>query len=50
LAIQSGCTAYECGYVAVAAAPDVPLATEDREALRAFPTRAVSPEEFVKLG
>jgi predicted nucleic acid-binding protein len=50
LAIQSGCTAYDCEYVALAEALDVPLVTEDREVLRAFPARAVSPEEFVTNG
>jgi predicted nucleic acid-binding protein len=48
LAAQSGCTAYDCEYVALAEALDVPLVTEDREVLRAFPARAVSPEQFVK--
>jgi len=50
LAIQSGCAAYDCEYVALAEALDVPLATEDREVLRAFPARAVSPEQSVKIG
>ena len=50
LAIQSGCTAYDCEYVALAEALDVPLVTEDRTVLRAFPARAVSPEQFVKIG
>ena len=50
LATTSGCTAYDCEYVALAEALDVPLVTEDREVLRAFPVRAVSPEQFVKLG
>jgi len=50
LATQSGCKAYDCEYVALAEALDVPLVTEDREVLRAFPARAVSPEQFVKIG
>jgi predicted nucleic acid-binding protein len=50
LAVQSGCTAYDCEYVALAEALDVPLVTEDREVLRAFPARAVSPEQFVNIG
>ena len=50
LATQSGCTAYDCEYVALAEALDVPLVTEDRAVLRAFPARAVSPEQFVKIG
>jgi predicted nucleic acid-binding protein len=48
LATQSGCSAYDCEYVALAEALDVPLVTEDREVLRAFPARALSPEQFVK--
>ena len=48
LAVKSGCTAYDCEYVALAAALEVPLVTEDREVLRAFPARAVSPERFIK--
>jgi predicted nucleic acid-binding protein len=50
LAIQSGCTTYDCEYVALAEALDVPLVTQDREVLRAFPARAVSPEQFVTVG
>jgi predicted nucleic acid-binding protein len=50
LAVQSGCTAYDCEYVALAEALGVPLVTEDRELLRAFPARALSPEQFVTLG
>jgi predicted nucleic acid-binding protein len=50
LAAQSGCTAYDCEYVALAEALDVPLVTEDREMLRAFPTRALSPAQFLTLG
>jgi hypothetical protein len=42
--------AHRCEYVALAEALDVPLVTEDREVLRAFPARAVSPEQFVKIG
>ncbi len=48
LAAQSGCSAYDCEYVALAEALDVPLITEDREILRTFPTRAQSPEQFLK--
>lgn len=50
LAIQSGCTAYDCEYVALAEALNAPLVTEDREVLRAFPARALSPARFIKLG
>ena len=47
LAARSGCSTYDCGYVAVARALGVPLVTSDREVLRAFPRLAVSPEAFV---
>lgn len=50
LAAQSGCTAYGCEYVALAEALDVPLVTEDRELLHAFPGRALSPAQFLALG
>jgi predicted nucleic acid-binding protein len=50
LAVQSGCTAYDCEYVVLAEALDVPLVTEDRELLRAFPNRALSPAQFLALG
>lgn len=46
LAIDSGCTAYDCEYVMVAELLDVPLVTWDRELLAAFPDRAVLPEGF----
>jgi predicted nucleic acid-binding protein len=49
LATESGCTAYDCEYVALAEALDVPLVTGDREVLRAFPARAVTPAEFVRI-
>lgn len=49
LAIQSGCTPYDCEYVVLAEALSVPLVTENREVLRAFPARAMSPERFVEL-
>jgi predicted nucleic acid-binding protein len=43
LAEASGCSAYDCEYVAVARALAVPLVTFDRQVLRAFPRFAVSP-------
>jgi predicted nucleic acid-binding protein len=48
LAAQSGCTAYDCEYVALAMALQIPLVTRDREILAAFPKVAVSPEEFIR--
>lgn len=44
----SRCTAYDCEYVALAQALDVPLVTEDRALLKAFPRRAVSPAAFAE--
>ncbi len=46
LAVRSGCTAYDCEYVALAHALDVVMVTEDRDVLAAFPGRAVTPTEF----
>lgn len=37
LARDSGCSAYDCEYVAVAQVLTVPLVTEDRSLLKAFP-------------
>ena len=48
LAMASGCTAYDCEFVALAQALDVPLVTWDRALLRHFPGCAVAPEEFVE--
>jgi predicted nucleic acid-binding protein len=47
LARASRCTAYDCEYVALAEALGAPFVTSDRQVLRAFPRRAVSPEEFI---
>ena len=40
LAARSGCTAYDCEYVALAQALAVPLVTADQAVLRAFPSIA----------
>lgn len=47
LAMRSGCTAYDCEFVAVAKELEATLVTSDRQVLAAFPEIAVSPEAFV---
>ncbi len=46
LAKESGCTAYDCEFVALASDLRVQLLPSDREILAAFPTRAVALEQF----
>lgn len=46
LADRSGCSAYDCEFVALAQDLEVPLVTNDRQILKAFPTIAVSPSAF----
>jgi predicted nucleic acid-binding protein len=46
LAAESGCTAYECEFVALAMDLAVLLVTVDRQVLAAFPDIAISPETF----
>ena len=47
LAARSGCTAYDCEFVALAERLAIPLVTMDREVLRAFPETARSPRRFL---
>jgi len=47
LAAASGCTAYDCEFVALAVAHAVPLVTRDRQVLGAFPTVARTPTDYV---
>ncbi len=46
LASRSGCSAYDCEFVTLAQDLEVPLVTNDRQILKAFPTIAVSPSAF----
>jgi predicted nucleic acid-binding protein len=46
LASRSGCSAYDCEFVALAQDLEVQLVTTDRQILKAFPTIAVSPSAF----
>lgn len=48
LSAGSKCTAYDCEFVAVAELLDVALVTTDKEILRAFPDRAVTPRRFAE--
>lgn len=47
LADQSGCSAYDCEFVALAQDLGVSLVTADRQILKAFPHVAVSPAAFI---
>ena len=47
LAERSGCSAYDCEFVTLAADLGVPLVTSDADVVRAFPGRAVPPEVFI---
>jgi len=49
LAESSGCSAYDCEYVALAQHLGVPLVTQDRQLLRQFPNVAISLDTFVSL-
>ena len=46
LASRSGCSAYDCEFVALAQDLEVQLVTTDRQIFKAFPTIAVSPSAF----
>jgi predicted nucleic acid-binding protein len=50
LAQQSGCSTYDCEYVALARDLKVPLLTADQAVLRQFPTLAVSMAAFLAQG
>lgn len=48
LAAASGCTAYDCEYVALARRLEIPLVTADRQVLQGFPGTALSPSGFLE--
>ena len=50
LASGSGCSAYDCEFVALAVALGVPLVTSDRQVLAAFPEIARSPRSHLGRG
>lgn len=47
LADVSGCTAYDCEFVALAQNLGIPLITADKKLLQAFPSIALTLEQFV---
>ena len=47
LAFRSKCSTYDCEYVALAKTLGVPLVTTDRAILKAFPSVAMTPAEFL---
>ena len=48
LAVDSGCSAYDCEFVALAQDLGARLVTSDVEVLKAFPGLAVTPERFAR--
>ena len=48
LAVRSGCTAYDCEFVALARSLGIPLVTADRRIVKAFPNVAVSLANFAR--
>lgn len=49
LSSASGCTAYDCEFVALARTLRVPLVTRDVALCRAFPALVIAPAEFLSL-
>ena len=47
LALTSGCSAYDCEFIALGKDLDVPVITSDKRLLKAFPADTVSLEDFV---
>ena len=48
LAEKSGCSAYDCEYIALAQGLEIKLVTSDKKLLNAFPEDAVSLENYIK--
>lgn len=48
MSMTSGCSAYDCEFVALAQSLGVPFVTSDQQVLRAFPATAVSPSNFLQ--
>lgn len=48
LARMSGCTAYDCEFVALAQSYGVQLVTFDKQVLAAFPDTALSPQDYLR--
>jgi len=48
LAEESGCSAYDCEFVALARDLGVPLITVDKQILRQFPSEAIALETFIR--
>lgn len=48
LAHRSGCSTYDCEYVALAISLGVMLVTSDKAVLRAFPSVAIAPGKFLE--
>ena len=49
LAHESGCSAYDCEFVVLAGNLRVPLVTSDAKVLKAFPSLALSPQQFCSV-
>jgi predicted nucleic acid-binding protein len=49
LASVSGCSAYDCEFVALAQQLGVLLVTTDRKLLQAFPSETISMDKFIKV-
>lgn len=48
LAKESGCSAYDCEFLALAQQFDIPLITSDKKLIKTFPDVAISPGTFIK--